>query len=476
MMYISHLPLLILCGLYLCLCYHVCAEKMCNSTIMGNIDANGSNYVRIQISRNRTSNSTDTFIRISTCSSETTFDTILYLLNENKTNVIDFCDDYCSLNAPLCQTGTRFNRQTIWDLYLNELIETNYVLKISGYQGQSGGYRSIFSYNCDLGIAIIDPTIPNLSSTEPDTIVDFVSSVLDVESNEISDIESDGAINLVAVVVALGVFYCCSICFCGYACLKGNNICPICDCYYLFSDKRPGDGVISSEAGSKALKIVTQLIIAFMSITASLALSDSFGLSDFDNGLLAITMALISFILSWWKFIFTDSNIHTKAIKGDSLPALKEVRLDGILSATIFGATLVDALFDILQGIAATRGEEYSGSSALLLFTATWIGVAEEIIEGVMEIASTCCECVGELGDMKVGDRSNISRWIVNWLLHIGAIVELSMGVYIFNLFDTSIFKVVAIALQGIFLLVAAYWTVYVVRRMWRWYINGDIY
>ena len=47
------------------------------------------------------------------------------------------------------------------------------------------------------------------------------------------------------------------------------------------------------------------------------------------------------------------------------------------------GTTIIDAALDIFQGIAAMRDGEYSSFSAFMLVTVTWMGVGEEIIEGI---------------------------------------------------------------------------------------------
>ena len=58
----------------------------------------------------------------------------------------------------------------------------------------------------------------------------------------------------------------------------------------------------------RVLKIFSQLIICSISIVASLALSDSLGLTSYDNGLVAITMSSVSLILACWKLCFVGAD------------------------------------------------------------------------------------------------------------------------------------------------------------------------
>ena len=432
--------------LVLCLLLSITAycQHECNTTTLGSIDTNGYNEFNIDLPQTPSSHYNDTFIRFSTCSTQTTFDTVLYLFNENKTNIIDSCDDSCSSVDGGCQTNSRSNHKTIWDLYLDELSESKYVLQISGYQGETGSYSLTISYDCDTNLSFIAITPSITPTTSSDTIMTDVSSVFDVESNEISETEVDGAINLAAVIVVLSLFCCCFI---------GFNIWR----YKEEEVKGAFDTFMNNPKLGRALKITSQVTISGLSIVGSLALSDSFGLSTYDNGLLAVTMGSMSLILACWKVLFScgDVKIPDREIEKASVC---------ILNSTIMGTTITDATFDIFQGIAAMRGEEYSSLSAFMLVTATWIGVGEEIIEGIFEIGSIIClDCVEECGEGSI-----LVRWIVDLIMHIGGIVELAMGIYIFSTFAGSIFIGFAIGVQSIFLLIAILWicgTIFIVKE-----------
>ena len=140
----------------------------------------------------------------------------------------------------------------------------------------------------------------------------------------------------------------------------------------------------------------------------------------------------------------------------------------------MLGVTITDATFDILQGIAAIRNEEYTHLSASMLVIATWLGVGEEVIEGMFEIGTiVCLECVEEMGD-----GSRWVRWIVDVIIHIGGIVELSMGIYIVTTFQESVFMYVALGIQCLFLLIARCWmcgTIYFAKNdVWHFVGNHN--
>ena len=64
---------------------------------------------------------------------------------------------------------------------------------------------------------------------------------------------------------------------------------------------------MDNNTNARVLKILTQVIISGFSLVGSPALSDSFGLSNHDNGFLAVAMGsminLLSLLLACWKFI-----------------------------------------------------------------------------------------------------------------------------------------------------------------------------
>ena len=91
-----------------------------------------------------------------------------------------------------------------------------------------------------------------------------------------------------------------------------------------------------------------------------------------------------------------------------------------------------------------------------------------EIIEGIFGIGSIIClDCVEQ-----VGEGSVCARWIVNGIMNLGGIVELSMGIYIFSTFDGSVFKGFAIAIHSIFLIIGTLWgcfAIFVYNKGWPW-------
>ena len=125
-----------------------------------------------------------------------------------------------------------------------------------------------------------------------------------------------------------------------------------------------------------------------------------------------------------------------------------------LLAVTIMGATITDATFDIFQGVAAILDEEYTALSASMLVIATWLGVGEEIIEGIFEIGTMCCI----EGMEKMGQGSKLARIMVDIIMHFGCIVELSMGIYIFSTFEFSFFMIIGLGVQSLYLLIAICW------------------
>ena len=84
----------------LAILYIAYGQNNCNTTISGSTITDDYNDFIIELSSNTTFTN-DTFIRFSTCSSETTFDTVLYLLTKDKTKIVDACDDQCPSDIPV---------------------------------------------------------------------------------------------------------------------------------------------------------------------------------------------------------------------------------------------------------------------------------------------------------------------------------------------------------------------------------------
>ena len=241
-------------------------------------------------------------------------------------------------------------------------------------------------------------------------------------------------LNTLSVIIVLSTLICCVLCLCVYSCYEEGEL----DGPIAFAKKHAD--------ASTALKIITQVLISACSIIGSLALSDSFGHSAFDNGILAITMGVVAVLLTCCKLVWAFGAIEKKDFDSQDSAA--------VLACTIFGATMTDATFDIFQGIAAVRNEEYTALSASILITATWLGVGEEIIEGTFEILSTvivdgCGECT---------DSHPFVTKIIYYIMIVSAIVELCMGIYLFSTFSDAVYVGVGIGIQSLWLLFATLW------------------
>eukprot|EP01084_Bolivina_argentea_P023276 43407_1 len=417
------------------------AQIQCNATILGSTTEHGYEDFNIYISSNSSNYNNNSFIRFNTCSTQTNFDTLLYLYNNDKTTIIDSCDDYCSIDAPYCFQNERAVHQTVWDILVHNLSETQYIFEVNGYNGQRGSYQLRVSYPCDHNI-VINSTTPIYSTYATKTNTTIVID-LDVDSDTTSS-DASWQMNPLVIIVTLPALCFCSIVAC-CACIGYSNEHGIGRIFY-----GPIEAAEKAPMAAHVLKILFQVIVSGCSIIGSLALSNSLGLSNYDNGLMAITMGSTSVLLACWKQICNWGDMKRV---GQSEANIDEEDI-GILGGTIMGATITDAAFDILQGIAAIRNEEYTALSATMLVTATWMGVGEEIIEAVFEIGSiVCIECVE-----KLSDASKYGAIIVNWIIHISALIELCFGIYIFSTFNASVYMYIGISVQILFLLIATIW------------------
>lgn len=223
-------------------------QNHCNITFKGSVTRNEHKEYLLDVSENIT-HSNNSFIRLSTCSSQTQFDTVLYLLDEDRTNTIDMCDDICSItaNTQNCHSNTRFNHQTIWDLNLENLAQTNYVLQIRGYQGEVDAYIMTVSHDCNMDISITP--IP-YSSTTP--VVRDASSILNIDSAETvqSDkINQQRIINLIIVIAVISIHCCGTILFCTWRCYEEKEVDPF---FVFYNNPKMG----------RALKVCSQVIIS----------------------------------------------------------------------------------------------------------------------------------------------------------------------------------------------------------------------
>eukprot|EP01084_Bolivina_argentea_P063461 115871_1 len=139
------------------LIYAISAQD-CNITMCGSTIESGYNDYNIDLSSLLINIDQQRFIGISTCSINTTFDTYLYLYNEETTKIIDSCDDHCNTDKspiPPCMKNGKYSPETIWNLDLYNLNATRYILRVNGYENQTGQYKLTLSYNCDYKMSLI---------------------------------------------------------------------------------------------------------------------------------------------------------------------------------------------------------------------------------------------------------------------------------------------------------------------------------
>eukprot|EP01083_Nonionella_stella_P140102 428897_1 len=278
---------------------------------------------------------------------------------------------------------------------------------------------------------------------QKDDLLSFVDTDVFCDGRLCSSIEyiEPHRLNLIAVIVTVSVMCCCALCMFVGAVIKKSDLLG------AFEVAENNENI------SQVLKIVMQILISGCSIIGSLALSDSLGLSNFDNGVLAVAMGTVTLLLVCCRGVWAYGASEKKEYKGTLRTNAQDN--DIALSITIFIATIVDATFDIFQGIAAITEQEYTSLTASILVTATWLGVGEEILEGAFEIVSSIVvDGCGECSD----GHPHVTQ-LIYFIIMISAKVELCMGIYLFSTFSDDVYVGVGIAIQSLFLLFSVLWT-----------------
>ena len=89
----------------------------------------------------------------------------------------------------------------------------------------------------------------------------------------------------------------------------------------------------------------------------------------------------------------------------------------------------------------------------MLLITATWMGVTEEIIEAFFEFGHII---IGAIDAMK--DVNNCVFEVLDFIITFFMMIELSAGIYLLSTFPYTLYVTIGIVIQSIFLLVAFVW------------------
>eukprot|EP01084_Bolivina_argentea_P253328 425483_1 len=163
------------------------AQTQCTTSTTGSTVDNEYQDFKIETSLSTTSKS---FIRFNTCFLEITFDTYLYLYNNERTTIIDQCDDYCNKQNIGCNKNGRASHEThdtIWDLNVNTLTDSEYILQLAGYNSEEGSFKLMLSYDCQHNI--------NISAVYPETttIINTVLMVPETTTTSTSIINSSFA-------------------------------------------------------------------------------------------------------------------------------------------------------------------------------------------------------------------------------------------------------------------------------------------
>eukprot|EP01084_Bolivina_argentea_P253326 425479_1 len=526
------------------------AQTQCTTSTTGSTVDNEYQDFKIETSLSTTSKS---FIRFNTCFLEITFDTYLYLYNNERTTIIGECDDHCNKQNRVCIKNGRASHDTIWDLNVNTLTDSEYILQLAGYNSEEGSFKLMLSYDCqhNINISAVYPEIPETTTIistalrvpETTTIINtvlrvpettttstsiinssfacdeeypcpfiisnvegngtafyFNVSVVDnilqdvvwdkenfnvynhrteeiinclvlrnagmgvVDDNNMSikhfqkgdfisftdvDVYCDGKlcrasasdtnwINVIAVIVTLSL-----ICVC----------CPVCLIIICFSIKVTTDDNLTMQM-FKILKVSLQIVISGCSIVGSMALSGAFGFSQHDSGVMAVTMGVIIVFLAYCRIVFGLVASRSVEDDPDTGARTSPIAQGIILTINICLATLIDATFDIFQGIAAINEQEYTTLSATILVIATWTGVGEEIAEGVFEIGTIIfTDC------FRMGNEFNVFvSTILQYVIMIACMMELCMGIYLFSTFSDAVYVGMGIGLQSLGLLFVILW------------------
>eukprot|EP01083_Nonionella_stella_P202565 739928_1 len=245
------------------------------------------------------------------------------------------------------------------------------------------------------------------------------------------------------------------------------------------------------------------IFVSFLSMLASLALSDTFGWGNTANGTVAILMSLFSMAITFIKLFInkrTRSQISTvgseqvqtfqttvdefndrvsresnrsapsesilkdyhKLVTEKNKLRLEKWRnhLRWIKCVVFFLSSLNDSTFDLFQGIGALSDEHYTDASRKLLLFASWMGVMEEIIESCMEVSPEAFE------------HSTLSP-VIHYVYLLWAAFESAVGIFILLKFDSTGLVTVGIICESLLLFAITATFVYVtVKHIAYHYVN----
>eukprot|EP01084_Bolivina_argentea_P119472 211822_1 len=204
----------------------------------------------------------------------------------------------------------------------------------------------------------------------------------------------------------------------------------------------------------KWLILLATLMSALSSI-GSIALTDALGLSDVHNGFIAIFTSTIALILASVKYILSsrqepkkDDNNKQKEYDSKHLMRRKAIAL--------FMSTLTDSVFDFFQGIAAVIGEEYGAGIFTVLVLATWIGVADELLECIIEIFFDATDSDG-------GCCGSLDYILLSW-----AVIESILDIYLLSTYQSSEIIGTGITAECFIIICSAILLVYYINYYWK--------
>ena len=373
-----------------------CTLILQGSTVINEYEDYYLNFTGLNIS--------DKEITFDTCSPLTQFDILLNIYDKNKDNIIAFCDDVCDNNT--CLIGDiSIPFYPIWTLNLNDFDELVYIFNINGGKPNSfGNYYIKVIYPCAFDKFIYK----NIYVSTP-------------KSKKLHKI-----VLVTGNILFWIIFACMFLILAGCWAEVTHNI---------ILNQISGNNHQTSEIFHLISGIIFTALVACVSMISSLALSDAFGLDSKSNGTIVIMMGSLTLLFSLFKYLW---RVDFSATKNEEYK----------LVVLIFYGTIVKAGFDIIQGIVAIKGKEYSELSVTILVFATWLGVSEEIIEGTITI-------IGTFNSTSATKRRCLK--IINTFISLAGLTECYLGIYLLSTFGVSIFSIVCIIFQlSLLLLVIA--------------------
>eukprot|EP01084_Bolivina_argentea_P071297 129651_1 len=200
------------------------------------------------------------------------------------------------------------------------------------------------------------------------------------------------------------------------------------------------------------------VLIALFSAIGSIALTDSLGLGNQENGSIAVGMGCLSLFVAICKIYISWTATFILSTDSDDLEEnyknmWKSYALK-MKAIAVFIATITDVIFDVFQGIAAVQNQKYTNNAFFVLVVSTWIGVADEVVECFVEIFFMSLQEI---------EKCEIS-FCIGFLLW--SITESVMGCYLLSTYDDEMLRLIGVSIETnliifsiLFMVLFIYWS-----------------